>query len=140
MKRASLAIALLLWTCAVAVAADYAGSINSFRRANGLPVVKADSALTALAQRHATAMAQAGTISHDIGGSFSSRISALRRSQAAENVAAGHSDFPTTLRQWIDSSGHRQNLLMRGATRVGVASASNPASRYKTFWALIITN
>jgi uncharacterized protein YkwD len=133
----------LVFLCLLSVpapAADHAGSINAYRRANGLPAVKTDGALTALAQRQASAMARAGTIGHDIGGSFASRVSSLRRSQAAENVAAGHSDFATTLKQWVDSAGHRRNLLMRGATRVGVASASNPASRYKTFWALIITN
>ena len=140
MGRALLIAALLCSTCASVVAADVSGPINSFRRANGLPAVKADAALTALAQRHASAMARAGTISHDLGGSFSSRIAGLRRTQAAENVAAGHSDFAATLRQWTDSAGHRRNLLMRGATRIGVASASNPASRYKTFWAMIITN
>lgn len=140
MRRALLALAVLCSTGAAAFADDFSGPINSFRRANGLPAVKTDGALMALAQRHASAMARAGTISHDIGGSFSSRVSGLRRTQAAENVAAGHASFATTLQQWIDSSGHRQNLLMRGATRVGVASASNPASRYKTFWALIITN
>lgn len=140
MKRASLIVALLWLSCTGAVAADYSASINAFRRANGLPAVKTDGALTALAQRHASAMARAGTIGHDIGGSFSSRVSGLRRTQAAENVAAGHASFAATLQQWIDSGGHRRNLLMRGATRVGVASAANPASRYKTFWALIITN
>lgn len=137
--RFALAVVLMVLS-APALAADYAGSINAFRRANGLPAVKTDGALTALARRQASAMARAGAIGHDIGGSFLSRVSSLGRSRAAENVAAGHSSFATTLQQWIDSAGHRRNLLMRGATRIGVASASNAASRYKTFWALIITN
>lgn len=138
--RFILGLALLCLLSAPASAADYAGPINAFRRANGLPAVKTDGVLTALAQRQADARARAGTVGHDIGDSFASRVSSLRRSQAAENVAAGHSDFATTLKQWVDSAGHRRNLLMRGATRVGIAFASNPTSRFKTFWALIITN
>lgn len=38
------------------------------------------------------------------------------------------------------SRGHRENLLMVGARRVGVASLANPASPYRKFWAMVITD
>jgi uncharacterized protein YkwD len=44
------------------------------------------------------------------------------------------------LKQWEDSSGHRANLLMAGARRVGVASVDNPKSPYRKFWAMVITD
>jgi uncharacterized protein YkwD len=100
--------------------------------------VKTDPVLTAAAQRQAAAMARAGDISHDVAGSFASRIGSLRVGGAAENVAAGRASFAATMQQWDESAGHKQNLLMSGATRVGVGSATNAASPYKTFWALII--
>jgi uncharacterized protein YkwD len=37
------------------------------------------------------------------------------------------------LKQWEDSTGHRENLLMADARCVGVASADNPKSPYRKF-------
>src|SRR5436305_12079785 len=45
--------------------------------------------------------------------------------------------FEKTLGQWIDSSGHRKNLLLHNASRVGIASAKN-ASGKRTYWAMVI--
>src|SRR5436305_4261076 len=45
--------------------------------------------------------------------------------------------FEKTLGQWIDSSGHRKNLLLHNASRVGVASAKD-ASGKRTYWAMLI--
>jgi uncharacterized protein YkwD len=44
------------------------------------------------------------------------------------------------LKQWEDSTGHRENLLMVGARRIGVASVNNPKSPYRKFWAMVITD
>ncbi|MFX4662488.1 CAP domain-containing protein [Acinetobacter baumannii] len=44
------------------------------------------------------------------------------------------------LKQWEDSPGHRENLLMPGAKRVGVAYVDNPKSPYRRFWAMVITD
>jgi uncharacterized protein YkwD len=40
---------------------------------------------------------------------------------AAENIGAGFLTFGEMLKQREDSRGHRENLLMKGARRVGVA-------------------
>ena len=140
MKAALLAIALLCASAGVTSAADHAAEVSAYRRSRGLSVVKTDATLTAIAQRQAATMARAGEVSHDADGSFSSRVSGLGRVRAAENVAAGKATFAATLQQWDGSSGHKQNLLMPGATRIGVGAATNSNSRYKTFWALVITN
>ena len=44
-------------------------------------------------------------------------------------------DFAGTLKQWINSSGHPANLLLRGAKWIGVAQASNAR---RTYWAMVI--
>jgi hypothetical protein len=41
--------------------------------------------------------------------------------------------------QWIDSSGHRKNLLLHDASRVGIASAKD-ASGKRTYWARVIAS
>jgi uncharacterized protein YkwD len=125
---------------AQASAADYAGAISTYRHAHGLSAVKLDGRLDAVALKQARAMAAAGTVSHTVAGSFASRVSGLRKMRAAENIGAGFLTFAEMLKQWEDSTGHRENLLMPGAHRIGVAFADNPKSPYRKFWAMVITD
>ena len=135
-----LAVSLGLGFAAPAAAADYAGAISAYRRAHGLPAVKLDSKLNAVALKQAQAMAASGSISHSAAGSFSSRVAPLRKSRAAENIGAGFLTFAEMLKQWEDSTGHRENLLMKGARQVGVAFVDNTKSPYRKFWAMVITD
>ncbi len=76
----------------------------------------------------------------DYAGAISAyRLAPLRKSRAAENIGAGFLSFSEMLKQWENSAGHRENLLMAGARRVGVASVDNPKSPYRKFWAMVIT-
>jgi uncharacterized protein YkwD len=140
MKICCAVVGLMLGISAPAFAGDYASQISAYRRAHGLSAVRADSKLSAVALRQAQAMASSGTISHSAAGSFSSRVARLRKSRAAENIAAGFLSFAETLKQWQDSAGHRANLLMPGAKKVGVASVANARSPYRMFWAMVITD
>jgi uncharacterized protein YkwD len=140
MKTWFAAVGLLLSISVPAFASDYASQISAYRRAHGLSAVRADGKLSAVALQQAQAMAASGTISHSAAGSFSSRVARLRKSRAAENIAAGFLSFAETLKQWQDSAGHRANLLMPGARKVGVASVANARSPYRMFWAMVITD
>jgi uncharacterized protein YkwD len=139
-KLLLLALALSPSFAVTATAADYAGAISAYRRAHGLPAVSSDSRLGAVALKQALAMAASGTVSHSAGGNFAARVAPLRKSRAAENIGAGYLSFAEMLKQWQESSGHRANLLMAGARRVGVASVDNPKSPYRKFWAMVITD
>jgi uncharacterized protein YkwD len=135
-----LALSLSLIFAVPALAADYASEISAYRRAHGLSAVRPDSRLSAVALKQARAMASSGTVSHSAGGNFAMRVADLRKSRAAENIGAGFLSFSEMLKQWEDSTGHRENLLMAGARRVGVASVDNPKSPYRKFWAMVITD
>jgi uncharacterized protein YkwD len=140
MRPLLLALLLSLGFAATANAADYAGAISAYRRAHGLPAVKSDSRLSAVALKQAQAMAATGTVSHSAAGNFATRVAPLRKSRAAENIGAGFISFAEMLREWEASTGHRENLLMAGARRVGVAAVDNPKSPYRKFWAMVITD
>jgi uncharacterized protein YkwD len=140
MKSWFAAFALVVGISVPALAGDYASQISAYRRAHGLSSMRMDSRLSAVALRQAQAMAATGTISHSAGGSFPSRVAPLRKSRAAENIAAGFLSFAETLKQWENSAGHRENLLMPGAKKVGVASVANAKSPYRMFWAMVITD
>jgi uncharacterized protein YkwD len=140
MRRYLLVLTFSLGFAGPVVAGDYASAISAYRRAHGLPAVRLDSRLSAVALEQARAMASTGAVSHSAGGNFAARVATLRISRAAENIGAGFLNFTEMLKQWEDSSGHRANLLMEGARRVGVASADNPKSPYRKFWAMVITD
>src|SRR5579864_6787021 len=117
---------------------DIVAMISQYRRAHGLPAVKTDAKLAAVAERQARAMAAAGIMDHDVAGSFSSRITGAQTDSAGENIAEGTKTWADTLRLWQNSPGHNANLLLRDADVIGVAVAYNDATRYKTYWAMVI--
>src|SRR6478672_9404151 len=94
-----------------ALSASEVELISNFRVSQGLGRVTMDPTLNRIAQEQATAMAARDVLDHDVAGSFSSRVSSLGPRHAAENIAYGYDSFTKTLDQWINSSGHRQNLL-----------------------------
>jgi uncharacterized protein YkwD len=140
MKLFVLAFALVLGLVTTASAADYAGAISAYRRTHGMPAVRLDAKLNAMALRQAQAMSATGSVSHSAGGSFFTRVAPLKKERAAENIGAGFIGFAEMLKQWEDSAGHRENLLMPGAKRVGVAYVDNAKSPYRRFWAMVITD
>jgi uncharacterized protein YkwD len=140
MKLFWLALCVAMGLAAPALAGDYARDISAYRKTHKLPAVKLDSRLNAVALKQAQAMAASGTVSHSAAGNFATRVAPLRKSRAAENIGAGFLTFSEMLKQWEDSAGHRENLLMAGARRVGVASVNNPKSPYRKFWAMVITD
>ncbi|MBR0931981.1 CAP domain-containing protein [Bradyrhizobium jicamae] len=140
MRLTVLAGSLVLGWVTAATAADYAGAISAYRRAHGMPAAKLDAKLNAMALRQAQAMSATGSVSHSAGASFFTRIAPLKKQRAAENIGAGFISFAEMLKQWENSAGHRENLLMLGAKRVGVAYVDNPKSPYRKFWAMVISD
>jgi uncharacterized protein YkwD len=57
---------------------------------------------------------------------------------AAENVGAGHRSLQEAMASWERSSGHRANLLMSSATRIGIARVDAPGKPYGVYWALVL--
>jgi len=128
---------LFLLAAAPAVAESPAEQISSFRLKHGEIRVVRDSTLDRIAMDQAKAMAAKDDLSHDALGPFNKRVAPAGAGRAAENIAYGYDNFEKTLGQWIDSSGHRKNLLLHNASRVGIASAKN-ASGKRTYWAMVI--
>jgi uncharacterized protein YkwD len=135
----SLSLTLALCGSAFAQSAPVAPAemISNYRLRHGEGRVNPDSTLKRIAHEQAAAMASKDVLDHGVLGSFSSRVASSKSERAAENIAFGYDSFPKTLDQWIDSPEHRRNLLMHGASRVGVASAKSPTTR-RTYWAMVI--
>jgi hypothetical protein len=131
------AAGFLLLATPVVAAESPAELISSFRLRHDEVRVVRDATLDRIALEQARAMAAKDNLSHEVLGPFSRRIAPARAGRAAENIAYGYESFEKTLGQWIDSSGHRKNLLLHNASRVGIASARD-ASGKRTYWAMVI--
>ncbi len=116
--------------------------LSSYRESHSLPDVTIDPALMALAQSQANAMASADHLSHEISGSLDHRLNAAHHAKgyAVENVSAGYATADAALAGWQRSPGHNANLLDRKMRRMGIAAADAPGTRFRTYWALMMTD
>jgi len=121
-------------------AAAAASMISGYRANNGLPQVTLDPELMRLAQAQAATMAKRDRLDHDAGKPFAARLKASGYDvkTAAENISAGYHTLAEAFSGWRDSPPHRANMLLKGATRIGIAAAFTPASKYKVYWTLIL--
>lgn len=121
--------------------ADAAASmISGYRTNNGLSAVTLDPELTRLAEAQATIMAKRDRLDHNAGKPFVVRLKAsgYDAKVAAENIGAGYHTLAEAFSGWRDSGPHRANMLLAGATRIGIAAIYTPTSKYKVYWALIL--
>ena len=110
---------------------ETATSLNGFRASQGLSQLRIDGTLAALAAEHSADMARRDSLDHD--GFMTSRGP---RGARAENVAYGCRESACVIQQWINSSGHRKNMLIPSLTRYGLASAMSPSGR--SYWTLLV--
>lgn len=101
--------------------------VNQERAAAGLGGLSSDSQLTAVAQRKAEDMAKNGYFSHTsptYGSAFDMlKAAGISYRTAGENIAKGQKTAETVMNGWMNSSGHRANILSSGYTRIGVGYA-----------------
>jgi uncharacterized protein YkwD len=121
-------------------AVSAASMLSGYRANNGLTPVSVDAELMKLAEAQAQAMASRDKLDHNLVRSFNERLklNGYHARTAAENIGAGYHTLAEAFSGWRDSPEHRANMLLNGATRMGIAAAYAPNSKYKVFWALIL--
>ena len=96
---------------------------NTERVARGLPAYKWDEALAVTARKHAALMAKTNELSHQLPGepALDERAAhaGARFASVGENVAIG-TDTPGIQNGWMESPGHRANILDAHFTALGV--------------------
>lgn len=101
--------------------------VNQARRDNGLLPLQADSQLNRLARKKAEDMAKNNYFSHTsptYGSAFDMMQAAgIVYRTAGENIAKGQKTAETVMQGWMNSQGHRANILNRNYSRVGVGYA-----------------
>jgi uncharacterized protein YkwD len=98
--------------------------VNRERAEAGLEPYDWDPALAQAAQAHCEDMAANGYFDHEgaDGSTFGERASraGYDGSATGENIARGGETADRTLDQWMNSSGHRDNLLSNRSTETGI--------------------
>lgn len=121
---------------AVVDAAMARDMIGAYRRNNGLGPLVLDPELQAAAQAEANAMAAADRPSS--ADAFKSRLSSAGYVASAANLSAGYHTLAEAFSGWRESAQHNRVLLDSKATRIGIATAYTPNSKYKVYWALVV--
>ncbi|MFD1047310.1 CAP domain-containing protein, partial [Kibdelosporangium lantanae] len=105
-----------------AKAAEVVELVNQFRDSVGCDPLKVDSRLTTAAQKHSTDMAQNNFFNHtSAAGTFDQRIRAEGYpAPAAENIAKGQTSAQQVMQSWMQSDGHRRNILNCRYSTIGV--------------------
>jgi uncharacterized protein YkwD len=102
---------------------------NHHRRNAGVPALTRSPSLTTACQRHANDMARMGRLQHTgsdgSNGGTRARAAGFPWSAWGENIAAGYRSSSAVVTAWMNSSGHRANMLSRGFTRAGIGVQSS---------------
>lgn len=109
---------------------------NACRVQCGVGVLYFNDKLTGVAQAHAEDMAENMYFSHTSqdGRTFDKRITnaGLNYSYCGENIDAGYYSAEAAINGWLNSAGHRENLMSVNFTHIGVGAAYNPNDEYGT--------
>ncbi|MFE5890274.1 CAP domain-containing protein [Streptomyces sp. NPDC056462] len=112
---------------------------NAARRTAGCPALKIKPALHKAAQRHSADMAKHNYVGH-IGSHGSTIVDRVEASgytgwsALAENVAAVHVTAAGVVKSWMNSPGHRANILNCSLEHVGVGYVKQAGSAHGTYW------
>jgi uncharacterized protein YkwD len=87
-------------------------------------------------------MAARNKMDHNVKGPLEKRLGAsgYPATVAVENVSAGYHTLAEAFSGWRDSPPHKANMLKNGVTKLGIAAAYAPNTKYKVFWTLILAS
>ena len=121
--------------------------VNQERAANGLGAVTLNAQLTQAAQGHSFDMGCNFFLSHtgSDGSDPGARIDATGYYWLTwgENVAAGYSTPAAAMNGWMNSPGHRANILDGSFTEMGIGYAYNSGdtvNKYYHYWTMVLAD
>ncbi|MFL4951842.1 CAP domain-containing protein [Streptomyces sp. MMS24-I31] len=110
--------------------------VNAERRSAGCQPLKPNAVLSKAAQRHSDDMRARHFFSHTNpdGAGPAERITAAgyHWMSYAENIAFGQPDPASVMRTWMNSTGHRDNILNCGLKDIGVGVTSGQGGPWWT--------
>lgn len=109
--------------------------ISSYRRNHGAGPLALDPELQKLAETEVAAMAAADRPSQ--AQTVKSAVTRLGYEDVNANLSAGYHTLAEAFSGWRESPPHNATMLAPQATKMGIATAYAPGSKYKVYWALL---
>lgn len=103
--------------------------VNAERAKAGLPALTLNRELSANATVRAREIINSFSHTRPNGNSFSSAITLSYRT-AGENIAYGYSSAESVMNGWMNSAGHKANILKSSYTQIGVGVVENRGTLY----------
>lgn len=111
--------------------------ISAYRARSGGTALRLDPELQKLAEAEAAAMAAADRPSR--AQTVRVAMERLGHPSAGANLSAGYHTLAEAFSGWRDSPAHNAVMLAPEATRMGIATAYAPNSKYRVYWALLVS-
>ncbi|CAN5121873.1 hypothetical protein BH11PLA2_BH11PLA2_17080 [soil metagenome] len=108
---------------------------NAERKDKKLEPLKANKLLTEAARAHAANMVKQNKLEHELDDkTVADRVTAqgYKYGRVGENIAWNQRDAKHVLATWMDSEGHRKNILNADYTELGVAAVKN--TKGEIYW------
>jgi uncharacterized protein YkwD len=109
--------------------------ISSYRRNRGAAPLAVDPELQRLAEAEAASMALADRPSK--AQTVKAAVERLGYADVNANLSAGYHTLAEAFSGWRESAPHDATMLDAKATKMGIATAYAPGSKYKVYWALL---
>ncbi|MFC7762965.1 CAP domain-containing protein [Catellatospora bangladeshensis] len=109
--------------------------VNDARRKAGCKALRAEPKLDKAARGHSADMAKRDYFSHETPEGvtpWDRARAAGYDTPSAENIAAGNATAKATFQQWMNSKGHKANILNCSSKSMGVGRATGGTYRY--YW------
>jgi uncharacterized protein YkwD len=114
--------------------------VNEIRTVHSLPPLRLSESLVNAAHGHSLDMAEHGFVSHSsstgINPSMRMLYAGFRYHIAGENVAAGQRTPEAVVKSWMNSPGHRANLMNAKFSEMGVGYVYESGTPYRHYWTL----
>jgi serralysin len=125
---------------------DILALVNQERSSRGLGILTLSQKLDTAADLHAQDMATNYYATNHTGSDSSTTATRITRSgyewtSIGENLAAGYTSASSVVQAWMNSTGHRANILNPNFTDLGLgytylSGTGGTANNYKHYWAL----
>ena len=109
--------------------------VNQEREKVGLPILTLNTKATKAANIRAKELASSLSHTRPDGSNFSTaldRVGITMYRGCGENIAAGHSSAETVMKAWMNSSGHRSNILHANYKELGIGYYEDSAG--EKYW------
>jgi len=116
---------------------EVAVRVNQERAANGQGALARDATLDSAAVEWARHMAATGTFEHSTNQWRQQRARPGWAACCGENIAAGYGTAEAVMTGWMNSPGHRANILNGQYSHIGVGHVNVPGSPYGHYWVQI---